>query len=210
MEVKFIFFDVGYTLVNEDAVWEQRCMEQAATEEAKRLCLTPEKIWAEIEEASIQRLPQYRTVVKKYGLKYPVPYRHELEKLYPEVVPALRELSKKYVLGILANQTDGLSQRLEAYGIGRYFQHIISSWDHQVMKPDPRLFQIALDEAGCAPEKALMVGDRLDNDILPAKALGMKTAWIRKGFGGLQEPKCNSESPDFVIQSLSELIPLLD
>lgn len=40
------------------------------------------------------------------------------------------------------------------------------------MKPDPKLFTIACAQAGCAPEDAVMIGDRLDNDIAPAKAIG--------------------------------------
>ncbi len=48
--MKTIFFDVGYTLVNEDAVWERRCKEQAETEEAKRLGVSAEDIYHEIEK----------------------------------------------------------------------------------------------------------------------------------------------------------------
>ena len=59
--IKFVFFDIGYTLVNEDAVWEQRCYEQA--DESKVLGLTPEIIFNEIVQAAIQYLPQYKTVI---------------------------------------------------------------------------------------------------------------------------------------------------
>ena len=46
--IKTLFFDVGYTLVNEDAVWKRRCEEQAATEEAKNLGVTAHDIFHEI------------------------------------------------------------------------------------------------------------------------------------------------------------------
>lgn len=39
------------------------------------------------------------------------------------------------------------------------------------------------DVAKCKPENAVMIGDRIDNDIVPAKQLGMKTIWIKQGFG---------------------------
>ncbi|MCH5348900.1 MAG: hypothetical protein J1E40_06215, partial [Oscillospiraceae bacterium] len=64
-----LFFDMGYTLVDEGAVWKRRCEEQAATEEAKCLGLSAEAIYREIEKASIARLPQYRTVIKKFQFK---------------------------------------------------------------------------------------------------------------------------------------------
>ena len=47
-KMKILFFDVGYTLVNEDAVWEARCREQAQTAEAKKLGLSATDIYHEI------------------------------------------------------------------------------------------------------------------------------------------------------------------
>ena len=67
--IKTLFFDMGYTLVDEDAVWKRRCEEQAAAEEAVRLGLSAEAVYREIEKASLARLPQYRTVIKKFHFK---------------------------------------------------------------------------------------------------------------------------------------------
>ena len=75
MSIKVIFFDVGYTLVDEDAVWENRCREQAELQEAKQLGLSAQDIYHEIEKATIERKPQYRTVVDKYKFKEVAPYR---------------------------------------------------------------------------------------------------------------------------------------
>ena len=55
--MKTLFFDVGYTLVNEDAVWLRRCKDQAATEEAKKLGISAEDMYHEIEKATIEGLP---------------------------------------------------------------------------------------------------------------------------------------------------------
>ncbi|MBQ4321970.1 MAG: HAD-IIIA family hydrolase [Oscillospiraceae bacterium] len=178
--LKVLFFDVGYTLINEDEVWHRRCIEQAESDEAKALGLTPEQIYEEIVQASLMHLPQYRTVIRKFGFRNPAPYRHEFERLYEDAVPALESLAEKYQLGIIANQTDGLQQRLRNLGVDKYFRYVISSWDCGVMKPDPEIFRIALKRAECAPEEAMMVGDRLDNDIRPAKGLGFRTTWIKK------------------------------
>lgn len=76
------------------------------------------------------------------------------------------------------------------------------------MKPDIRIFEYALDKANCTPQEACMIGDRLDNDILPAKALGIKTVWIKQGFGVLQKPLSKSEEPDHFINNLSELLEI--
>lgn len=50
-----------------------------------------------------------------------------------------------------------------------------------------------------------MIGNRLDNDIIPAKKAGMKTVWIRQGFGGLSSIQTNEEVPDLIVYSLSEV-----
>ena len=54
-----------------------------------------------------------------------------------------------------------------------------------------------------------MVGDRLDNDIRPAKELGMQTIRIRKGLAKYMRPACADEKPDFTVDSLTEILGLL-
>lgn len=207
--IKCIFFDIGYTLINEDGVWEQRCIEQAEMEDAKMLGLSNKQIYEEIIRASITYQPQYRTVVKKFGFLKSAPYRHELEKLYNNADLVLHSLSQRYKLGIIANQTDGLVERLNSWGILKYFSFVISSWDYQIMKPDIKLFQIALEQSGYNASETVMVGDRLDNDIFPAKTIGMKTIWIKQGFGGMQTPKTEEYFPDTEITNLNELLNIL-
>ena len=206
--MKVLFFDVGYTLVNEDAVWNDRCRVQAQTDEAKKIGLSAADIYHEIEIASISRKPQFRTLIEKYNFKEVAPYRTEMEKLYEEAPAVIKTLSQKYELGIIANQLDGLADRLDGFGLLQYFNYIISSWDLQVMKPDIRIFEYALSKANCIPQDACMIGDRLDNDILPAKSLGMKTVWIKQGFGALQKPLSKSEEPDYTINNLTELLKI--
>lgn len=207
--IKCIFFDIGYTLINEDDVWQQRCMEQAEMQEAKILRLSHNEIYEEIIQASITYQPQYRTVVKKFGFAKSAPYRHELEKLYDNADLVLNSLSQRYKLGIIANQADGLMDRLNSWGISKYFSFIISSWDYQIMKPDIKLFQIAVKQSGFKASETVMVGDRLDNDIFPAKNIGMKTIWIKQGFGGMQNPKTDEYFPDREITNLDELLCIL-
>ena len=207
-KMKILFFDVGYTLVNEDDVWKKRCRVQAETGEAKNLGLTAEDIYHEIEIASVLRKPQFRTVINKYNFKEVAPYQTELEKLYEETPEVIKTLSQKYKLGIIANQLDGLKERLDEFGLIKYFEYIISSWDVQVMKPDIKIFEYALNLAKCNPHDTCMIGDRLDNDVLPAKSLGMKTVWIKQGFGALQQPLSKSEEPDYTINKLSELLKI--
>jgi putative hydrolase of the HAD superfamily len=73
------------------------------------------------------------------------------------------------------------------------------------MKPHPSAFQALLDAVGTTGEQAVFVGDRLHDDVSGAKALGMRTVWIRNGF----VPSYDVE-PDAVIDDLSELVGVVD
>ena len=207
--IKTLFFDVGYTLVNEDAVWERRCRDQAATDEAKKLGVTAEDIYHEIEKATIEGLPQFRTVIERFNFSSMVPYHHELETMYEEAPQVLNALAQKYELGVIANQADGLSERLESFGILKYFKYVISSWDVKVLKPDIRIFEHALKTTGYQPQEAVMIGDRIDNDTAPAQSLGMKAVWIKQGFGKLQSALAAKNPPDYEVDNLTELLNIL-
>ena len=207
--IKVLFFDVGYTLVDEGAVWEQRCKTQAEMEEAKSLGLTAEDIYHEVEKASVAGLPQFRTVIDQFHFKGVAPYENELEKLYEDAPIVLKSLAGKYELGVIANQSDGLEKRLEEFGIRQYFTYVVSSWDVQMMKPDVRIFEHALKLAKCQSEEACMIGDRIDNDVIPAKSIGMKTIWVKQGFGALQVALAKENAPDQEVGSLSELLRIL-
>ena len=66
-----------------------------------------------------------------------------------------------------------------------------------------------MELANCTPREAVMIGDRIDNDILPAKALGMHTVWIRQGFGGLWNISNPEEQTEHTADSLTELFQIL-
>ena len=206
--IKTLFFDVGYTLVNENAVWERRCKEQAETEEAKKLGVTAQDIYHEIEKATIEGLPQFRTVIDRFNFSTMVPYHHELETMYEDAPQVLKALSEKYELGVIANQADGLRERLESFDILKYFKYVISSWDVKVMKPDIRIFEYALKTANCKPQDAVMIGDRIDNDTAPAQSLGMKAVWIKQGFGKLQTALAAKNPPNYEVENLTELLKI--
>lgn len=117
-------------------------------------------------------------------------------------------LSERYKIGIIANQNPGSKERLNKLGLLKYIDLVIASAEEGVEKPDLRIFQLALERANCKPEEAVMVGDRIDNDMIPAKKIGMKTVWIKQGFGGLSEQMIEAKQPDYSVDSLNELLPL--
>ncbi len=100
-------------------------------------------------------------------------------RIYPDVQPVLNSLNLKYKLGILS---EGSSQtqiaQLDAHKIKKYFSAIIISDQTPWHKPDESIYRYAALKMEMEPENIVMVGDRFDWDIRPAKAIGMKTVFL--------------------------------
>jgi putative hydrolase of the HAD superfamily len=82
--------------------------------------------------------------------------------------------------------------KIARFGLERFFRAILIESETGVGKPDPRAHRAALAALGAAPEQTWMVGDDLEFDIRPAKALGMRAAWVR-------DPAKSEESPADII-----------
>ena len=201
--MKWIFFDLGATLVDETDVYTSRC-----DFAVRQLKMDPAEFMNKIYEyAKISPTP-IRSAAKAYGVTLPE-WDNSLEKLYESTRRVVAALHGRYKLGIIANQSLGTQERIDNWGIGKYFDVVASSAEAGCAKPDPRIFNLALEKAGCDPSDAVMVGDRLDNDIIPAKKLGMKTVWVRQGFAIYQSIDDESARPDHIVDSIEEL-PELD
>ena len=90
----------------------------------------------------------------------------EDERLYADARSCLEALSMRYKIGIIANQLSGTRQRLAQHGILPYIDLVVASAEEGVSKPDKRIFEIALERSSCNPGQAVMIGDRVDNDVL--------------------------------------------
>jgi len=129
----------------------------------------------------------------------------ELQTPFPESEALLRTLKQRYELGIIANQQVVIHDLLKKLGWDRMFGVTIISEEVQLSKPDIRIFRMALDRAGCKSSEAAMVGDRVDNDVAPARRLGMKTVRLKMGVFWPQEPMSEDEVPDLELPSLKGL-----
>lgn len=127
-------------------------------------------------------------------------------QLRPSIDALLRRLSDRGLkLGIVANQPQAAREGLARAGIGDLFDYQGLSGLTGFSKPDPRAFQAAAEALGMTPAECIMVGDRIDNDIMPAKALGMTTILLRGGRHRRQRPRSPEEEPDVVVTDVLEL-----
>ena len=194
--VTAVFFDVGETLVDEERWWRELC---------ERAGLQPHVVWAALG-ATIERGEEHDALWGRLGIDRPDGWweeiSYDLDDLYPDAVPcleAMRELGLR--VGIAGNQTEAL----ECWARESILPAdvISSSASLGVRKPEARFFEEIVRLAGTAePREVVYVGDRVDNDVLPARAAGLAAVHVRRGpWGRLQSTPAGVPA----IDSLAEL-----
>jgi HAD superfamily hydrolase (TIGR01549 family) len=217
-KMRWIFFDVGDTLVDESKPLRSSIEQFIRYANERGYGITKESVYEGINEGfkalhpSPMRLLMETLINSDADRSYirsSMKYEKQLEHPFPEAKALLERLAIRYKIGIIANQSAGTSARLEQYGLLTHISVVCSSAEVGVSKPDLKFFHMALDEAGCSPDQAIMVGDRIDNDIIPAHFLGMGTIWVRQGLAREQPVPCQGVSPDVTVEHLSEIEPFL-
>ncbi len=128
-------------------------------------------------------------------------HRFEDIGLFPDAAPALQWLGTRFTLGIVSNG----NSYPDRCGLKGVFSFAVFSQDHGAEKPDPRLFETALERAGCARNQLLHVGDSLDTDVAGAVNAHIKCVWVNR-----KRMRNDSDvQPDYEISALTELKTIL-
>jgi len=130
--------------------------------------------------------------------------RRELQAPLPDAEQILQRLrSAGLRIGLLTNGAPDLQrEKIEASGLGLYFDAAVVSGEIGTGKPEPEIFRHLLQKLGTAPHESLMVGNSLSRDVAGAKRAGMPSCWL--ALEGEEEPVGLVE-PDYTIRSLGEL-----
>ncbi|MFU8839527.1 MAG: HAD family hydrolase [Nitriliruptoraceae bacterium] len=205
-----VVFDVGEVLIDESRVWSIwadlvgvspltfASVLGAAVLQGEHVAavfahVAPNLDWQELEDEHERRYGGFRE-----------------DDLYPDVRRCLSELrTAGFRLLIIGNQPARRTAQLEALQLGVHGCR--TSEELGVSKPDPAFFEAVLELAERDdPARVLYVGDRIDNDVLPAAAQGLRTCWLRRGpWGQLQDLPDGVDEPDLVLEGLGELPTLL-
>ena len=171
-------------------------------EEQKDRGLTHEAIRLEAFKRTLQFIKNPDNDIAVHLNALYLKHRFEDILLFDDVLPTLEALQGGYMMGLLSNG----NTYPERCGLGGYFQFVVFAQEHGIQKPDPRLFEIAIERAGCAKRQLLHVGDSFQNDIIGAKQAGIKSVWLNRQ-GGSNEAE---QQPDFEISSLRQLTKVLE
>ena len=183
--IRAVFFDVGETLVDESreyGTWADWLG-------------VPRHTFSAVFGAVIAGGRDYREVFQRFRPGFDLAVEREAradagqpetfdeDDLYPDVrkcLASLRDLG--VVVGVAGNQTARAEKILRGLDLPVDVLGTSDSWDAE--KPSSAFFERLVIEAGCPAEQILYVGDRLDNDLLPALAVGITTAVIVRGPWG--------------------------
>jgi len=220
-----ITFDCYGTLID----WETGILTTArrilSTHQAEISDLEILRLYSEFEaKAESGEFVPYREVlcrvVRDFGRRLDFsPTRDEQQSLpnsvadwapFPDTVQALQRLKTKFKLGIISNVDDELfsatARRLQVS-----FDYVITAGQARAYKPSMAIFKLAQSRMGIAAENWLHAGQSIYHDVIPAKSLGVSTAWvnrpsIRAGSGAAKQA---SAEPDFEVKTLNEFADTL-
>jgi FMN phosphatase YigB (HAD superfamily) len=189
--VDAIVFDVGETLVDETRNWESVADE----------CGVPRFTLMATVGAMIGSGESHHRALELLGIRPPRrAFFHD--QWYADAVPCLVRLRE---LGFVVGAAGNMAVEHEEL-IRPHVAFVASSERMGVEKPAPAFFERVVDLAGVAPERIAYVGDRVDNDVVPALAARMVAVHVRRGpWGFLHDPPAGA----IQIGSLDELPDVL-
>ncbi|MBI4514678.1 MAG: HAD family hydrolase [Deltaproteobacteria bacterium] len=196
--LRAILFDFGGTLDGPGVPWVERF---AAAYHAAGLTVAPERLHEAVGFAT--RQAYHCPEAPSFDLRATVEFHVHCQFAYLQLGNAgaaeaiierfvaqtaaalahsrglLARWQRRFTLGVVSNFYGNVARLLAEAGIVPLLAVMIDSTVAGVSKPDPRIFTLALDQLGLSAAAALYVGDSLQQDILPARAAGMRTAWLR-------------------------------
>ncbi len=125
--------------------------------------------------------------------------------LMPDAEKVVRYLAGKYPLTIISNGFKEVQYyKFEHSGLAKYFTHTLISEEVGINKPQPGIFEIALQRNGITADQAVMIGDSYSSDIAGAKAAGIDQIWV-KGDG----LPIMGETATYIIPNLIDVMNIL-
>lgn len=202
--IRGVVLDIGETIISEARIW---------TRWAEHLGVKPIDFFAVLGSV-IERGEHHREVFEHFApgfdveaamVENPLFGSFDADDLYPDARPCLRRLHEAgFRVGLAGNQPERAEAALEAMDLPVDF--IASSRRWGIAKPSPAFYERVVDAAGVPEGEIAYVGDRVDNDVVPANEAGMVAVFIRRGpWGEVQARHADVARAHVRIESLDEL-----
>jgi len=134
----------------------------------------------------------------------------QVDDVYPDAIAAMDALrGRGYRVAVIGNQPTSRTAELRRIGVEA--EVMAMSAEMGIAKPSQQFFERVLELLGSPPASSVAyVGDRVDNDVLPAVVAGMRAVWIRRGPWGYIERLPEGVHPALIVASLAELAERID
>lgn len=157
--------------------------------------------------AEKRHLPMDEKLLQGYALKVAQGCYDYVLDVLKVTRPVVDALARKYKLVLVSNFYGNIQTILKDFGLMDYFSDIVESSVVGVRKPDPAIYQLGVDAMGYPAENVLVVGDSFSKDMVPAKKVGCKAAWLKgEGWGG---EVTDDSLPDVIITDMAQLTNFL-
>lgn len=157
--------------------------------------------------AEQRKLPMDELQLQSYAARIADSCYNYVLDILKVTCPVVEALASSYKLVLVSNFYGNIQTILSDFGLLNCFDAIIESSVVGVRKPDPAIYRLGVDAMGCEAENVLVVGDSFSKDVVPAKAVGCRVAWLKgEGWGG---EVIDESVPDVVITDLAQLPALL-
>ena len=124
--------------------------------------------------------------------------------MYPDARPTLAALATRYKLGVVVNPSEQHIAALKRDGLMQYFDVVVYPEQVDLARtPSARMWKRALEETGVQADRAVHVGNRIDNDIRPAKLAGLHTVWLLRGEAPPSPSVEQLTEPDAIVTTFS-------
>jgi HAD superfamily hydrolase (TIGR01549 family) len=208
--IKAVVLDIGETLIDESRLWS-RWADRLGVPTLTMLGLIG--AMAALDRPHREALALVRpgidveAEVESWRQEDPHGLRDGFDEadLYPDVRPAIAGLRDHGVDTLVAgNQPRRARPVIEGMNLG--VRAVMVSEEMGVEKPSRAFFEAVVATAAVGPAEVLYVGDRLDNDILPARAAGLRTALLKRGpWGFVHSQRPEARRAHLILDSLIEL-----
>ena len=220
MTIDWVFLDVGGIIFRDDSYFDGLYHAIAAAAPATtrdayeaRLAVLREAQAEPFSEALVEAFvadPDRHPAVRADADERWAGRGHHPDELYPEALDVLKELAGRYRLACITNHFSWVRDRAAEAGFADLVEVWAISAEIGVGKPDAAIFEHALRAARTGPDRAVMVGDRLDRDIKPTKALGLRTVWVLRNEAPPSPTQEQLAVPDAAVRTLDEVPPIVD
>jgi HAD superfamily hydrolase (TIGR01549 family) len=179
-------FQEAYTYSDRHLSDESLMLNSTLLEMNEQMCLSIAKELNTQLSSQVSEVAKAITQIQSYYLKR---NKRVLELLAPN-----------YKLGIISNFSGNLRKILDEFSLTSYFNFIIDSHHVGVSKPNPAIFNLAIQKCNTTSSNICFIGDNIERDIAPANMLGMKTVLI--------SPLLQTSSADYTLSSVEKLLVL--